>query len=152
LEHTGLTLENTGLTLENTGLPLENTGLTLENTGLTLENTGLTLENTGLTLENTLSWDSHLKKLIKNCVFRIHSLYNVQRLLPPKYRVQVVFTLVISLLNYMCCIWSSTTKQNLKKVEKVIRAATRFATGIKNMKALFLLFPTSWVDLSRRTS
>ncbi len=84
----------------------------------------------GLTLDCNLNFENHIYKLVKNCYFRIHSLYKIKKYVPVKYRIMIVNALIMSLLYYMCSIWGVTTKRNLGLIERVIRTAARFVTGI----------------------
>ena len=82
----------------------------------------------GLSIDNTLSWDVHISTMVKRCYVNLNSLYKIQQFIPYESRVLVGQALVLSIVNYMSSIWSSTTANNLKIIENLIRNISRFVT------------------------
>jgi hypothetical protein len=85
----------------------------------------------GLTLDSTLDWSIHINNISKVCHSRIRSLYKIQNYVPLQYKLILAHALVLSLINYMSTIWSSTTNHNLNIIERVIRCLARFVSGTR---------------------
>ena len=81
-----------------------------------------------LNIHKSLSWDSHIDKIIKTANFILVFLgRNVSRC-PATIKAQCYTTLVRPTLEYASSIWSASTKDSINKVEAVQRRAARIAT------------------------
>jgi hypothetical protein len=83
------------------------------------------LKCVGATLDSHLTWKFHIDDMAKRCYYRIRCLYAVKSYFSQNSLRIIGLSIVVSLLNYMSCVWGVTSKQNLCIAEKVIRSLAR---------------------------
>jgi hypothetical protein len=74
----------------------------------------------GIWLDETLSFETHILKLIAKLNPRIHFLLRLKRLIPPKKFPQVFRAIVMSNLEYGIQIWGGASNILIKKLQNVI--------------------------------
>lgn len=83
------------------------------------------LKCVGLTIDSRLSWRYHIDDMAKRAYFRIRSLYTVRQYFTQKSLITIGVAVVISILNYMSCVWGVASQRNLIVAERVIRSLAR---------------------------
>ena len=82
----------------------------------------------GLFVESTLSFDEHITITVSSCMASLVQINRVKHLLYVKTLENVINALVFSKLFYCCTVWSSTSKKNVKKSQRVQSFALRLVT------------------------
>ena len=82
----------------------------------------------GLFVDSTLSFDEHITITVSSCIASLVQINRVKHLLDVKMLENVINELVFSKLFYCCTAWSSTSKKNVKKLQRVQSFALRLVT------------------------
>ncbi|CAB3995079.1 Hypothetical predicted protein [Paramuricea clavata] len=84
----------------------------------------------GIQLDSTLSFNEHIANTVSTCIASLCPINRVKHLFDPRILENVISSLVFSKLYYCSNVWSSTTKKNIEKSQKVPKFAARIITGI----------------------
>ena len=85
----------------------------------------------GLIIDSTLSWEGQINKCLSACYLRIYSLFKLKDCIPKTQLIIVAQAVVLSLMNYMYCIWGDMNKKSSQSIEKMIRTLARLVLGKK---------------------
>ena len=96
----------------------------------------------GCIIDSKLTWLNHIKKMENKFYINLKPLYSLRPLLTQDNILILVNSLALSHVNYMSCLWGTAKKQNLKKVEKIIRTAARLVLGLRKYDSVKLEIST----------
>ena len=94
----------------------------------------------GVEIDSELSFTSHVEKLCKTLSQRIGVLKTIRSCLPTKQRLLYYNTMIRSVLHYVSSIWTSCDKENLSRVFKLQKRATRVVSDANNQASSVKLF------------
>ena len=80
----------------------------------------------GLTISNDLSWSKQIDKTAKKASSSLGFIRRNLSRCPKETRLQAYLSLVRSLLEYGAVIWDPSSKQEIKKLERIQRQSARF--------------------------
>ena len=83
----------------------------------------------GLQVDNTLSYDENVSQTVSLCIGSLCQSNRVKHLFDARTLERVINVLVFSKLYYCSPVWSSTSKKNISKLQKVQNFAGRIITG-----------------------
>ena len=86
------------------------------------------VKDLGLFVDSTLSFDEHITITVSSCMASLVQIKRVKHLLDVKTLENVINALVFSKLFYCCTVWSSSSKKNVKKLQRVQSFALRLVT------------------------
>ena len=105
----------------------------------------------GVTLDCTLNWNKHVQKIISKANKMLGLVKRSLGYLAPKsVKRQLYITIVRSQLEYCMSVWSGLTQQNVKDIERVQRAATRYILDYPDMSYKDRLSELNLLPLSYR--
>ncbi|KAG7305787.1 hypothetical protein JYU34_009925 [Plutella xylostella] len=87
--------------------------------------------NLGLTFDNYLRFEKHVTEMVKNCFFRLKTLYKIRRYIDVNLRIQLCESLVLSKLNYADTVYGPCLLRKTDKLlQRVQNACIRFCMDI----------------------
>ena len=87
------------------------------------------VKDLGITLDQSLSYSSHINETVSSCHFKLSQIRRVKHLLDKATLELVIQSLVLSKLLYCSTVWSSTSRQNIQKLQHIQNFAARIITG-----------------------
>lgn len=85
----------------------------------------------GLTLDRHLRFESHVTDCVRNCFYRLKSLYKIRPYLSQEIRIALCESLILSKLNYCDVVYGSCLLARTEKlVQRVQNACARFCFRI----------------------
>jgi len=82
----------------------------------------------GFFLDNTLTFRTHITKMVRNCYAQLAPLYTLRPVISQKNMIILIKSMVLSHLNYMTIIWGVANQNELKAVERVLKHSARLVT------------------------
>ena len=104
-------------------------------------------------IDNKFLWNIHVNKLCSKLQSRLFLLKKIKHLLPRSARITFFDGLVLPLIDFGCIMWTKTTKDNLKRIHKIMKQFARAILEIKCAKDLSTmdLFKTlDWLPIDAR--
>ena len=102
----------------------------------------------GIQLDSTLSFNEHIANTVSTCIASLCQINRVKHLFDPKILENVISSLVFSKLYYCSNVWSSTTKKNIEKLQKVQNFAARIITGTQKYEHITpILKQLNWLPV-----
>ena len=101
----------------------------------------------GVLFDEELNFNGHIDMLCKKLSKRIGLLRSIRHYLPLKERIQFYNAIIKPVLMYGGLIWSSTSKENLRRVFKLQKRAARVIlnTGIREERTVTLFNKLNWL-------
>ena len=88
-----------------------------------------TVKDLGLTFDRNLSFDDHIVKVTASCMSILGQINRVKHVFNSELLTIVINTLVFSKLFYCSSVWSSSSGNNIKKLQYVQNFAARIISG-----------------------
>ena len=105
----------------------------------------------GVQIDNILSWDDHINKLCKNLSMRIGILRKLRPFTQRNVLLMVYNALFLSVVDYCCTVWGSTSKTNLQKLYKLQKRAGRVILGVDTPVSSRIVFTSlHWLPIDFR--
>jgi hypothetical protein len=89
------------------------------------------LKCVGMMLDSKLTYEHHINDIAKRAYYRIRCLYTVKHYFSKESMKTIGVAIVMSIINYMSCVWGATSAKYLHVIEKVIRSLGRLVLNIK---------------------
>ena len=89
------------------------------------------LKRLGVTLDKTLSFDEHVKNIVKASNFHIKALRHVRPLLDKSIANTVACSIVTTRLDYCNSLLYGTSKANLEKLQRIQNTLARVVAGTR---------------------
>ena len=102
----------------------------------------------GIQLDSTLSFNEHIANTVSTCIASLCQINRVKHLFDPKILENIISSLVFSKLYYCSNVWSSTTKKNIEKLQKVQNFAARIITGTQKYEHITPCSNTQTTELA----
>lgn len=104
----------------------------MPNHSLHIDGMGLTwcdeINYLGLNIDKSLNFNSHVNKICQKSYFALKNLYEYRNLLPKSIKIILIESLVLSIPNYMDCVYGPfLTAFNKYRVQKIQNSCMRFA-------------------------
>lgn len=112
----------------------------------------MSAKNLGVTIDSALTFDTHIKDLLKKSYFKLKLLYNNRHLFGTDIRKLLCDTLVLSNFAYCCQIYSfCTTKFWLTKIQTMQNSCLRFIYSIRRRQHISHKLKTAkWLNMQNR--
>ena len=85
----------------------------------------------GVIVDSRLGFDEHVAEVVSKCTGSLCQINRVKHLFDRSTLITIINSLVFSKLFYCSSIWSSTTKKNIARLQKVQNFAARIVTGAR---------------------
>ena len=85
----------------------------------------------GVLLDSCLAYSDHIATTVSSCTYSLFQINRVKHLLDRKTLLLVIHSLVFSRLYYCSSVWSNTSKENVKKLQRVQNFAARILVGLR---------------------
>ena len=82
-------------------------------------------------VDSRLSFDEHVTEVVSKCTGSLCQIIRVKHLFDRSTLITIINSLVFSKLFYCSSIWSSKTKKNIARLQKVQNFAARIVTGAR---------------------
>jgi hypothetical protein len=106
------------------------------------------VKDLGITLDQSLSYSSHINETVSSCHFKLPQIRRVKHLLDKATLELVIQSLVLSKLLYCSTVWSSTSRQNIQKLQHIQNFAARIITGESKFCHITpILHNLSWIPI-----
>ena len=103
----------------------------------------------GIQFDSTLSFKEHLANTVSTCIVILCQINRVKHLFDHRMLENIISSLVFSKLYYCSNVWSSTTKMNIEKLQKVQNFAARIITGTQKYEHISpILKQLNWLPVS----
>ena len=111
------------------------------------------LKSLGVTLDKTLSFDEHVKNIVKASNFHIKALRHVRPLLDKSIANSVACSIVTTRLDYCNSLLYRTSKANLEKLQMIQNTLARVVAGTKRREHITpVLKDLHWLEGSTPSS
>jgi hypothetical protein len=88
------------------------------------------IKDLGIKIDSELKWSNHINYIVSKANRMLHLVKrSVGYSAPPAVKKQLYLSLVRSNIEYCSQVWSGTTRQNIIKLERVQRSASRYILG-----------------------
>jgi len=109
------------------------------------------LKSLGVTLDETLSFDEHVKNIVKASNFHIKALRHVRPLLSKSIANSVACSIVTTRLDYCNSLLYGTSKSNLAKLQRIQNTLARVVAGTKRREHITpVLKDLHWLPIEQR--
>ena len=105
-------------------------GFNFQNCDSTLQPSA-TVKLLGVTIDAELSWDAHVKRVVKKCNGILISLFKFRHYFSQDAMKILIQTYVFPHITYCLCVWGGAAKGLLHKIQKLINFAARIVTGFR---------------------
>ena len=85
----------------------------------------------GVLLDSCLAYSDHIATTVSSCMYSLFQINRVKHLLDRITLLLVIHSLVFSRLYYCSSVWSNTSKENVKKLQRVQNFAARILVGLR---------------------
>ena len=103
----------------------------------------------GLQVDSTLSFDEHITNTVSSCLGTLCQINRVRHLLGSRTLENVINAPVFGKLYYCSPVWSSTTKKNISKLQKIQNFAARIITNTRKFDHITLVLQElRWLPVS----
>lgn len=89
------------------------------------------VKNLGLLMDSNLNWNAQVTSVCNKVYNALHSLVTLRHSTPQHTRIQLIRSLIVPLFDYGDILFGTISKKNLKKLNLVFNAATRYAFNLK---------------------
>ena len=89
------------------------------------------VKDLGVHLDASLNYNEHITKTVSNSLIKLKQINRIKHLLDRKTLLLLMNTFIFSKLLYCSTVWSSTSKRNIDKLQKVQNFAARIVLGLK---------------------
>ena len=106
----------------------------------------------GIYLDNTLSFKAHIEYLIKKICPKIGILHRLRHLLSTDILNIVYKTTIQPLIDYCLTVWGTSSKQNLKSIQRLQNRAARAVLGDFNFSSSVsaMIKQLNWMPIETR--
>ena len=105
----------------------------------------------GVTLDQTLSFDQHVKDIVKASNFHIKALRHIRPLLDKKVANTIACSIVTSRLDYCNSLLYGTSQANIQKLQRVQNSLARVVSGAKRRDHITpVLRDLHWLAVDKR--
>ena len=109
------------------------------------------LKSLGVVIDRHLSFDQHVKNIVKVSNFHIRGLRHIRPLLDQKTANTIACSIVSSRLDYCNSLLSGTSAKNIRKLQTVQNSLARVVTGAKRRDHIKPALKTlHWLPISER--
>ena len=103
----------------------------------------------GIQFDSTLSFNEHIANTVSTCIAILCQINRVKHLFDPRMLESIISSLVFSKLYYCSNVWSSTSKKNIERLQKVQNFAARIITGTQKYEHITpILKQLNWLPVS----
>ena len=103
----------------------------------------------GIQFDSTLSFNEHIANTVSTCIAILCQINRVKHLFDPRMLESIISFLVFSKLYYCSNVWSSTSKKNIERLQKVQNFAARIITGTQKYEHITpILKQLNWLPVS----
>ena len=105
------------------------------------------------TFNKFLSWNLHINYLCSKLRSRLYLFNKIKHYLPLGARIRFYEGLVQPIIDYGCVIWGNTTKENLKRIHRLMKMFARSILDIKKAKdsnIVELFMKLGWIPIDER--
>ena len=88
-------------------------------------------KNLGVVIDSTLTWNDHIKKIVKTVNFILYRLRYFRQLTDQSLRRHLITSLVFSHLNYCCACFAELSQAQDYIIQKLFNSCVRFVLNIK---------------------
>ena len=108
-------------------------------------------KNLGVVLDSSLSFRCHIDSIVKTCNFHIRNLYMIKDFLNRKNLVTLVYSLIISKVDYCNSLFIGLPNVVLKKVQSVLNRAAKLIFNLPpRVPTTSSLIGLHWLPLKAR--
>jgi len=87
------------------------------------------VKNLGVIFDQNLSWDAHVSHVSRNCTGTLAGLAQVRHLIPDGIITTLVTALVLSHVRYCISVYGNGSKNNMKKIQRILNFGARVIFG-----------------------
>ena len=106
----------------------------------------------GVNIAETLQWENHVTRVASKANSTLGFLRRNLKDCPKKLKETAYFSMVRPTLEYACAVWDPFRQNDIKKLDKIQRAAARFVSGNYQKKTSVTAIQNElgWTDLQVR--
>ena len=102
-------------------------------------------------MDSRLSFDEHVTEVVSKCTGSLCQINRVKHLFDRSTLITIINSLVFSKLFYCSSMWSSTTKKNIARLQKVQNFAARIVTGARKYEHITpMLKELHWLPVAKQ--
>ena len=102
-------------------------------------------------VDSRLSFDEHVTEVVSKCKGNLCQINRVKYLFDKFTLITIINSLVFSKLFYCSSMWSSTTKKNIARLQKVQNFAARIVTGARKYEHITLMLKElHWLPVTKQ--
>ena len=102
-------------------------------------------------MDSRLSFDEHVTEVVSKCTGSLCQINRVKHLFDRSTLITIINSLVFSKLFYCSSMWSSTTKKNIARLQKVQNFAARIVTGARKYEHITLMLKElHWLPVAKQ--
>ena len=105
----------------------------------------------GVIVDSRLSFDEHVTDVVSKCTGSLCQINRVKHLFDRSTLITIINSLVFSKIFYCSSMWSSTTKKNIARLQKVQNFAARIVTGTRKYEHITpMLKELHWLPVAKQ--
>ena len=105
----------------------------------------------GVIVDSHLSFDEHVIEVVSKCIGSLCQINRVKHLFDRSTLITIINSLVFSKLFYCSSMWASTTKKNIRKLQKIQNFAARIVTGVRKYDHITpMLKELHWLPVAKQ--